>query len=435
MRRVIAILLVLIHPGSPADARQAVSTAPRRNFANWGPNNIRPAIIHGHNPRVRVLLPSRLDWSYACPAAALATAPAELRAYDPSAVVYSLWVPRLYKHATPHPLVLHLSPKAFPDEGGAWADVGARHAALIATVSTGGPNAHPALRLRIALDVLDDLRRRMAIDTDRIYIAGQGDCARTACGVAFAYPEFVAGVVAIGGGASPRQEPWMRDRMKERLSVAYITGPADPARREVEVLRHPVTRDLGVRTRLWGAPMAANAMPPPAVLGDAFVWQEAALPARRALALAAPTTRMADGVVPLAEAWARGVLDEAKARKSGHEQKETGLLQLAGLAERWAGGDAARKAGHLLDAHDERAKTKWKDVYNRHQLRFAYLEARAFADFVGGPLPQRELPRKAALLEELAGLCEQVGTFGPDSEEAREVSRRLEALRKQMPAR
>jgi pimeloyl-ACP methyl ester carboxylesterase len=419
-----------------ADARDETKARPRRVYYPWPGNGlVRPPIVHGNNPRVRVLLPSRLDWTYAASAAALGTAPPEARPHDATQTVYQLWVPRSYKHAAPHPLVLFISPKQFPDEWGSWIDVCSKHGVMFAAVPGGGSNAHPALRLRVALDVLDDLRRRMAIDTDRVYVGGYAEGARTACELAFAYPEFVGGVVAIGGASSPRQEPWMRERMKERLSVAYVTGGLDPARREIEVFRHPVTRDLGARTRLWSVPMAANAMPASAVLEDAYLWLEAGLAGRRALMAASPTSKMAVGVVPPAEAWAQGVLEEAKARLKDRGRREAGLMLLAGLAERWAGGETARKAAKLLEAHDERGKGKWQDVYNRQQVRFAFLEAKAFADYVEGPLPVRDLARKPALLQELAGLWELVEKYGPDTDEGREAGRRLEELRKQLPAR
>lgn len=434
MRQLIAIVLLSLCILTPSDARQTVTTQPRRNFANWGPNNIRPAIIHGTNPRVRVLLPSRLDWSYATSTAALTTAPAETRLHDATRVVYQLWVPRLYRHTVAHPLVLFISTKPFPDEGNAWVDICAKHALMLATV-TAGNNQHPAQRMQAALDVLDDLRRRMSIDTDRIYLAGLGDGARTASEVAFAYPEFVGGVLTIGGASSPRQEPWMRERTKERLSVAYITGGADPSRREIEALRYPVTRDLGVRTRLWSAPLQANAMPSSSVLEEAFLWLEAGRGPRRALALTNPTARMAEGVVPLPEVWARGVFEEAKARLNDKRQQELGLMQLEGVATRWRGTEAGRAAKKLLEAHDQHAKVKWKEIYNRTQQRFTYLEAKAFGEYVGGPLPARDLPRKTALLQELVGLWERVETYGSDTDEGREATSRLEDLRKQIPAR
>src|SRR5437667_291671 len=77
-------------------------------------------------------------------------------------------------------------------------------------------------------------RRRLHIDTDRCYLAGAGEGGRTACAVAFAYPEAFGGVLAIGSGSPLRPEPDRRERVKERLSVALLTGERAPGRPELE---------------------------------------------------------------------------------------------------------------------------------------------------------------------------------------------------------
>ncbi len=436
MWRLLVFLTAVVVVSSVALAQNDPRARSRLNYFNygWGPGNVRPLVTHGNNPRVRVQMAPRLEWSYAVSSAALATTPREVQLHDSTQTFYHLWIPQRYRHANPHPLILHISNKQFPDEWGTWIDICTKHGVIFAAATGGGELAHPSLRMRLALDVFDDVRRRMAVDTDRVYVTGLGEGARTACELAFAYPEFVGGVLAIGGGSSPRHEPWMRDRMKERLSVAYMTGVADPARREIEVLRFPVLRDLGVRSRVWTVPMLPGTMPNSLLVEQAFLWLEEARAARRAQLVTAPAMRMAEGVVPFPEFWARAVLEEAQGRMKHPEFRESGLLQLEGLSQRWPGGESARQAQKLLARHDERAKVKWVEIYNQHQLRFAVAEAKAFENFLAGPLNLRDMARKPALIQEAIGLWELVQKYGAEKPEAREAEKRIEALRNLLKA-
>ena len=66
--------------------------------------------------------------------------------------------------------------------------------------------------------------RRHAIDPTRTYAAGLGDGARLACALAFTLPEYIGGVGAIGGGAAPFLDDYLRHRAQDRLSVAVVSG-------------------------------------------------------------------------------------------------------------------------------------------------------------------------------------------------------------------
>lgn len=418
-----------------ADANNDAKNRPRRIYYYPAPGTIRPAIIPGNNPRVRVQLEPRLDWTFPLPLAVQATTPREFMLHDSSQTIYQLWVPRTYRHAVPHPAVVFVSSKPVPEELLAFDALCRKYDMLFAVAYNGGDLAHPALRMRLTLDVLDDLRRRMNIDTDRLYVGGASEGAKTACDLAFAYPEFVGGVFAIGGASSPRPEPWMRDRMNARLSVAVITGEFDPARREIEVIRFPVLRDLGARTRLWIVPRQTNVLPVAAILEDAFLWMEAARGIRRAQMITAPTLRVNDGSAPIADLWASAMVDEAAARLKDRRLEESGILQLEGIMRRWRGSDAAMRAAKLLEEHDAKAKVKWKQLYDRKQLQFAYLEAKSLDQFLSLPLAPRDLLRKPVLLQELLALWEQVERAGEDTNEGKEATKRLAALRKLMPVR
>ncbi|MFO0876614.1 MAG: hypothetical protein U0840_04505 [Gemmataceae bacterium] len=403
---------------------------PRRIYVYPPPGTVRPPIIHGNNPRVRVQLPPRLDWSFAMPPALLNNTPREFMLHDSTQTIYQLWVPRSYMHATPHAAIVFVSGKAVPDELLAFDALCRKFNVLFAVAYNGGDEVHPALRMQLTLDVLDDLRRRMNIDTDRLYLAGFSQGARTACDIAYAYPEFVGGVLAISGASSPRPEPWMRERMKDRLSLALMTGEVDPNRREIEMIRFPVLRDLGARARLWTIPRAGSSLPMGAFLEDAFLWMESARGVRRAQMLTAPTLRVNDGSAPISDLWANALVDEAVVRMKDKRLEESGVLQLEGVMRRWAGSDAARRAGTLLEQYDAQAKVKWRALVERKQQLFAFLEARGVEQFLTGPIPARDLLRKPILEQELLALWEQVEKTGADTVEGKEATRRLAELRK-----
>lgn len=400
----------------------------------WRTGMPRPAIIAGNNPRVRVQAPSRLDWAFPLSPVTQTTIPRDVQLYDSTFTSYHLWVPLTYRHAQPHPLILCISGKAVPDEYLAWGTLCRTYGVLFAVAYDGGDEVHPAKRMRLSLDVLDDLRRRMAIDADRIYVAGFSEGARTASELAYAYPEAVGGVVAIGGASGLRGEPWMRDRVKERLSVALVTGELDPAKREMETLRHPPLRDQGFTAKLWTVPRVGHALPPQPVLEDVYAWLETGVGKRQALTQQYPTTRMPQPLVPAPDFWAFSVVDEAKQRGRDPATREMAALQLEGVVRRWPTAPAAKTAKALLEKYDNAAKTPWKQVYEARQLEFFAQEAKALDEYLAGPLPRRDMLAKIPLTRELIALYEAVEKHGPDTPEADKAKKRAAELRKLVPA-
>src|SRR5262249_7469288 len=155
---------------------------------------------------------------------------------------YHLMLPPGFSADRPIGLVLHLSASSAPEDFLAWEGVCRRYGLVLASPVGVGDDVHAGLRLRTAFAVLDDLRQRMLIETDRIYICGTGQGALTASQIAYSFPEFVGGLVAVGGATSLRAEPWLRDRVRERLSVALLAGQMDPGRHELERVRASVLK-------------------------------------------------------------------------------------------------------------------------------------------------------------------------------------------------
>lgn len=402
-----------------------------------GPNNtptyIRPPIIHGYNPRVRVQFEPRLPWNLTLPSSVWDTLPPSLGMRDASQTTYSIWVPRTYRHAIPHPAVLFISNKAFPDEATFWDPLCHKYNILFIQVHPVGPNMTPIGRMQVALDVFDDVRRRMAIDTDRFYIAGFQQGAATALDLAYSFPEYVGGAIAIGGAASPRQEPWLRDRARDRLNLALVTSPTDPLQMEMESLRANTLKDLGMTAQIWKAPWNASGNPPLPTLEQVWAWMEMGVPRRRQLALKYPTTRVSEGQAVPGLTFATLLLEEARARLKNPAEKEIGLMVLEGIQDRWRGSEPARLAGQMLDDWDKKSKTPWKTIYQSRQQTYWSSEAAGTERILKASLTSRDAFRKSNMVKELISLYEQIEKLDPQSPEGLAASRKLEEWKKQLP--
>lgn len=420
---------------TPPPADNAPANGPHRRNFYWNNYYQRPPIIAGLNSRVLVQFPPRFDWTFAQPLENPATFEAGTSYHNSYQTSYQLWVPTTYRHAVPHALVVWVSARPMPDEQMAWDMVCRRHGILFAAAHNGGDMVPPARRMRLTLDVLDDIRRRMNVDTDRIYVGGLSEGGRTACDLAYAYPEFIGGVIAVSGASPLRQEPWMRDRVRDRLSVALVCGEIDPARREMETLRVPSLQENDIRHRLWKLPRLGGMVPPPMMLEEIVVWLESTRAARRALGMRYTPARMAEGMMPPPDVWAQGVVDEAKVRLKDARTRNDGLMQLEGVIRRWKDTPAAVQAEKLLREHNDKEKVTWQKVYEKRQMAFLFREATCLDAYLAGPLPPRDLMRKRDLLQASVLLWEAVEKNGGDGKEAQQATRRLEELRKVVQVR
>src|SRR5262249_46324103 len=201
-----------------------------------------------------------------------------------------LFVPPGYNLRKPSPLVVFVSAGDSPQGWKAWEKVCRRRGIIFAGAYNAGNTTPIKKRARITLDVLDDVRRRLYTDPDRTYLSGISGGAGHACNIAFALPELFGGVVPVCAGYDLRPEPWLRQRVAERLSVALVTGTTDFNRPEVERLRLPVLRAYGVRSRLWVFPRMGHTLPEPTQLDPVVGWLEAgvAQPPRPAPAFPPP---------------------------------------------------------------------------------------------------------------------------------------------------
>jgi pimeloyl-ACP methyl ester carboxylesterase len=223
----------------------------------------------GFQAEQRVRESTRLDWEF------VAGPPARLPAgYDSRRLRYQLFVPEDYKATSTWPLVVFVSPGDAPLGWKSWEkpceDAGWLYAAAVGA----GNDCPPAQRVRSVCDVIDDVRRHYRVDPDRTYLAGQGGGAALAFRLAATLPEWFGGVILLGGDGELPASDHLRERLRERLSVALVCGADDRARGRLEKFQLPLLTGLGVRARLWVVPDQGHALPPPTVLAQVQRWLE-----------------------------------------------------------------------------------------------------------------------------------------------------------------
>ncbi len=107
-----------------------------------------------------------------------------------------------------------------------------------------------SVRVNLALDAVANLRRLLAVDADRIYVAGFAGGGRAASAAALLYPEiFDGGIFLLGVGffesvaaSDPTRASWPRSfprppALRRRAAAArryvLVTGEGDPSRTEI----------------------------------------------------------------------------------------------------------------------------------------------------------------------------------------------------------
>ncbi|MCA9260247.1 MAG: hypothetical protein KDA61_13645, partial [Planctomycetales bacterium] len=222
---------------------------------------------------VHVTGPGRYDWVHAATGRSHEEAPPALASdYHWKGQAYEFFAPSGSNVDEARPLILFVSPENRPKCLYFWQTTCERHGALYAEPRNAG-NAVPfARRVRIALDVLDDVQRRHRIDPQRVYLAGFSGGATVAQRIAFRMPEHVAGLICIGQSLTLPDDPYLRQRAREDLSVALVCGRRDPIYPFVKCLDAPTYSDYGGDLELIELARLGHTMPPAHAIERAYVF-------------------------------------------------------------------------------------------------------------------------------------------------------------------
>ncbi|MFP6762062.1 MAG: hypothetical protein VB858_00545 [Planctomycetaceae bacterium] len=387
------------------------------------------ARLTGDNPGVQVTAATRLDWMSALANQSPSEVPAGwLSGYDSQQQTYELSVPPAVAARKQLSLIVFIPPSARSNISRHWGTVCRKRGVLLAGVHAAGNSVDMPGRVRIVMDVLDDIRRRFPVDPDRTYLAGFSGGGRVACSIAFALPEYFGGVIPVCAGGSLRPESWLRQRVIERLSIAQLTGEKDFNRGECERLHQTEMDEIGVRCRTWVTPGLGHGIPDGNVLQAALGWLEEGLADRRRVSAEWPASSQAAALTR--EERAAALLAEGRLRLKTEQLFYSGLMQIKGVHVRWNDLPQAKMARQILIAAQTDSGLSWEQQDIAEQRRFLIARARAVDAYASGPLPGQYAQQKSSMLKTAVQLWEQVVQDGQDASALAEAARRLPVLRK-----
>src|SRR5262245_52956963 len=238
------------------------------------------SIVEAEPRNVTVSGPTRLDWEFVSHRFARDAAD-QLDTYDSKKQRYQRYIPETYSKTRAWPLIVFVSPSKDPVGWDGFEHTCVREGIFYCSPYRAGNTVPGGLRSRIILDVTDDVRRRFRIDPEQTYIGGFSGGGRLACTVGFAMPEIFAGIIPVCGTNPPGGLAYLRHRLVDRVSVAFVTGEQDFNRRENEVWIAPFFKELDVRSQLWIAPGVGHDIPGPALMDDVVAWLSADVKRRR----------------------------------------------------------------------------------------------------------------------------------------------------------
>jgi hypothetical protein len=292
-------------------------------------------------------------------------------------------VPRQYDASRSWPLVVFISPGDEPLGWSAWQQSCEKAAALFCAAYGAGNNCPAGQRIRIVLDMLDDVRRQYHIDPDQTYLTGFSGGGRMACSIAFALPEYFGGVAPVcGTNPLPRLDA-LRHRVHDRLSIAFVTGAGDFNRKENEAYMAPLLAELGIRSKLWVVPKLGHALPSGDVLSDVYAWLAEGLKHRREEAREHPGLAVPAGEMLTPEKVAARHVQEAETDLRTHGRAWHGVALLREVIERWPATDAGDRARQLLQeaTRDEAKARAIAEEGGREQRELLSAQAKALERF------------------------------------------------------
>ena len=385
----------------------------------------------GLQTEVKVSAPTRIDWVFALSNQSPVEPPAEwLPGYDSTAQTYELYVPKSLKKGESPGLILFISPGERSTGLESMRKVCDEKKLLFASPHGAGNNTDTRKRVRIVLDVLDDLRREFQVDPDRTYIGGFSGGGRIACAIAFSLPEYFGGVIPVCAAGDLRDETWLQQRVIDRLSVAHLTGESDFNRGEVERFRGPMLAAVGVRSRVWVVPKTGHAIPAASYLADAVAWLDEGLPVRRKLAKDYPASSASLSGSRKREELAKQQLAEGKLRLGAKGNSFSGLMLVKGVLERWPDLATAREAKAILEKYELGADRDWELEDIAQQRKFLIARARGLSDYATGPLPEQYAAQRADMAKAASKLWSMVIEDGQDKDAVSEAQKRLVELKK-----
>ena len=341
----------------------------------------------GIRKSVSVSAPTRLDWKFAVSGfgANAAKLPGD---YDSKKQTYFLYVPKTYQPNRDWPLIAFISPGNGPAGWNNWKSVCEKHGVLFCSPYKAGNKVAAGQRTRIVLDMLDDVRRKYRIDPDQTYLGGFSGGGRMSCTIAYSLPELFGGVVPVCGTNPLPRLTYLKHRLQDRLSVAFVTGEKDFNRKENEKYMYPYFKELDIRTKLWVAKKVGHSIPSGMVLEEVYLWLKEDLPHRKKDRGIYPKLQVTANKTPDAEEQANLMLQTAQLELNNPMNVWRGVALAQGVMNRWPKSKSATAAKMLLQAalQDPKSIRAIEQQGGQYERRFLSAQAKALERF--GLLPQ-----------------------------------------------
>jgi hypothetical protein len=378
-------------------------------------------------PELAVEAPTRLDWIYPL----LGHSPPDepeglLDGYSSRAQKYEFYGPPAADAGRSYPLILFASPSDSPVGWKHFGPMCQRHGVLFAGPREAGNGRPLPERVRVTLDVLDDVRRRYQVDPERTYIAGFSGGAAVASRIAYHLPEYFGGLVVIGHILDPPSERWHWHRVRDRLSVALICGGREPIRDVVEKLQAPLHEALGIRASSYAVPSLGHAMPSSAVCERAYQWLEQDVASRERFAGQYPAGSF--GVPCTREEWAEKLLDEAKGRLAAVENTYEGAVQLDWIARRWPDLPQAAEAAMLREDLLTDDDPSWRTGRGAEDRQWLLAHAQVCEAYANAKLDGRSGHTRFEVARAAIGHWRKLAAATADETEREEIGQRIASL-------
>lgn len=330
---------------------------------------------------VKVEAATRLDWEFAASGFG-ANALKLPKDYDSREQRYQLFVPKNYTKEKAWPLIVFISPSDQPAGWSSWQKVCEARGILFCSPFKAGNSIQAGQRTRIVLDVLDDVRRHFHVDPDQTYVGGFSGGGRMACAIGFALPEHFGGIIPVCGTNPLPAVTYLRHRIHDRLSVAFVTGAKDFNLKENKDYMFPYLQELGIRTKLW-VPKVGHALPPAEVAEEVHAWLTDDLQRRAQNARDFPGLSVGSAAGPTPKEQAAGLLGTARTELARPERVWRGVALLQGVAVRWGKSAEAAEARSLLKkvAADEKLLTLIEEQGARDEILFLSAQAKGLERF------------------------------------------------------
>jgi len=303
----------------------------------------------GLQAEVKIKDPTRLDWQFVASgfgAQALKLPPD----YDSRQQKFQLYVPRNYTSKKDWPLMVFISPGDDPMGWKFWQKTCETQGMLFCAAYGAGNNCPPGKRIRMVLDMFDQVRRTYQIDPQQTYVTGFSGGGRVACTVGYNLPEYFGGIIPICGTNPMPSLTYIRHRVRDRLSVAFVTGETDFNRDENEKYMAPYIAELGIRSKLWVVPKLGHGIPGQTTLDEVVKWLQSDVERRKTDVKNRPKLSVPpdNGLAP--SDLAQRMLEAGEESLKKDETVWSGVALLQGVNSRWPKTEAGGKAEKQLKA-------------------------------------------------------------------------------------